>query len=394
MPVSFGRHLRSEWLLDPDLIYLNHPTVGATPRRVLAAQRAIQDETERNPSRFQLRELTDIRVGAWRPPTSRIRVAADAVASFVGASGNDLVFVDNATTGANAVLRSFPLQRGDEVIVSDLGYGGVTRAAQYSARERGATLKPVTVPVPFEPAAIVAAFVDAAGPRTRLAIVDHIAAEAAIILPVADIAAALRARDVAVLIDGAHGPGAVRLDVPACGGDWYVANLHKSAYVPRSSGFLWTAPERQATTHPAVISWGLDQGYTTEFDLAGTRDASAHLAAPAALAFIEELGGLAAIHAYTHDLAWRGALMLADRWQTGFGVPREMVGGMATVMLPAPLGATRDDAARLRDALLFEDRIEVQIHAFRERLHARVSAQVYNDWDDYDQLAQAVLRRV
>jgi len=163
-------HLLDEWLLDPAITYLNHPTVGATPRRVLAAQRALQDEIERQPSRFLLRELTSVIVGAWRPERPRMRVAADRVAAFVGAHGDDLVFVDNATTGANGVLRSFPFEPGDEILVSDLGYGGVTLAATFAARERGATVRTVTIPTPYSSDGISDAFERAAGPRTRLAV--------------------------------------------------------------------------------------------------------------------------------------------------------------------------------------------------------------------------------
>src|SRR5829696_5577075 len=130
--MTFGRHLRDEWLLDPGITYLNHPTVGATPRRVLLAQRAIQDEAERQPSRFMLRELTAISVGQPRADPPRLRVAADVVARFVGARADDLVFVDNTTTGANAVLRSFALRPGDEILVSDLGYGGLLQAANFA----------------------------------------------------------------------------------------------------------------------------------------------------------------------------------------------------------------------------------------------------------------------
>ena len=392
--MTFGRTLRDEWLLDPAVTYLNHPTVGATPRQVLAAQRAIQDEIERQPSRFLLRELTSVTVGAWRPEQPRMRAAADAVASFVGAKGEDLVFVDNTTTAVNAVLRSFALAPGDEVLVSDLGYGGVTLAATFATRDRGATLRTVPIPAPYRSDSIADAFERCVGPNTRLAIVDHLAAEAAIVLPVADIAARLKRHGVAVLVDGAHVPGALSLDVPSLGADWYAANLHKWAFAPRSSGFLWASPARQQGLHPAVISWGLDLGFTTEFDLPGTRDPSPFLAAPAALSFIERLGGLPTIHAYTHDLAWRGAHLLAERLGTSFDTPKAMVGPMATVTLPASLGSTRDAANALRDALLFEDNIEVQVQAARDRLHARVSAQVYNDLTDFERLADCVRKRL
>src|SRR5258706_14053175 len=161
----------AHWLLDPAITYLNHGTVGAPPRRVLLAQQAIRDEIERQPSRFLLRELTSIRVGGERTDRPRMRVAADAVAEFVGVRGDDLVFVDNATSGANAVLRSFDLRAGDEVLVTELGYGGVTRAAQHAARTRGAIVRAITLPFPAaDPGAFVTAVAEAIGPRTRIAV--------------------------------------------------------------------------------------------------------------------------------------------------------------------------------------------------------------------------------
>ena len=252
----FGRSLLAEFPLDPSITYLNHGTVGLTPRRVLAAQQAIRDEIERQPSRFLLRELTvsSTSVGMPRAETPRLRVAANAVASFLGARGDDVVFVDNATTGANAVLRSFPFEPGDEVLVTDLGYGGVTNAARFAARERGATVTTVTMPWPPRATDLADAIVEAVTPRTRLAIVDHVTAETALVLPVADIAARLRARGVAALVDGAHAPGAIPVDITALDVDWYVGNLHKWMWVPRSSGILWAAPARQAALHPPVIS--------------------------------------------------------------------------------------------------------------------------------------------
>ena len=389
----FGREWLKEWTLDPAVTYLNHGTVGVTPRRVLDAQKAILDETERQPSRFVLRELTMHAPGLWRRPVTRLREAAAVVASFVGAAADDIAFVDNATTGANAVLRSFPFAPGDEVLVTDLGYGGVTRAAQFAARERGATVTTVTMPYPFTADGIVNACAAAAGPRTRLAVIDHIAADTAIVMPLSDIAAALHAVGVAVLADGAHAPGAIPLDIPALGVDWYVANLHKWAWTPRSSGILWAPPARQAGLHPAVISWGLDEGFTHEFDLVGTRDASAHLTAPAALALFAEWG-LDGIRRYNHDLAWTGAHRLAERWGTAFETPEALVGPMAAVMLPAAAGTTSEAAMAMRDALLFDHGIEVHVSAYRERVQVRVSAQIYNDMSDIDRLAEAVLRQI
>jgi isopenicillin-N epimerase len=392
---SFGRQFLTEFPLDPTITYLNHGTVGVTPRRVLAVQQALRDEMERQPSRFLLRELTapSTSVGLPRAETPRLRVAAEAVATFLGARGDDLVFVDNTTTGANAVLRSFPFSAGDEVLVTDLAYGGVVNAARYAAREKGATVRTVTVPFPFRADAIADAIVEAAGPRTVLAIIDHIAAESAIVMPLADIAARLAGRGVAVLADGAHAPGAIPVDIPSLGVDWYVGNLHKWMWTPRSSGILWAAPSRQAQVQPTVISWGLDTDFATSFDLPGTRDPSPHLAAPAAIGLFEEWG-TSAIQAYNHGLALEAARHVSARWDTGFDTPDALIGTMATVTLPASLGSTREDAQRLRDALLFEDGLEIPVHAYRGQLRARISAQVYNDMEDIERLAAAVRRRI
>ena len=389
----FGRAMLEHFALDPAITYLNHGTVGAPPRRVLAVQQAIRDEIELQPSRYLLRELSEICVGAPRAEPPRLRTAAAEVAAFFGARGEDLVFVDNATTGANAVLRSLPLAPGDEILVTSLGYGAITYAARYVARERGATVREVVLSHwTTRPEAVVEAIAEALGDRTRLVIIDHIASDSALLLPVAEVAARCHERGVPVFVDGAHAPGAIALDLPSIGADWYVGNLHKWAWAPRSTGILWVRPEHQATLHPAVISWGLDQGFTTEFDLVGTRDPSPWLAAPAALELLAEFGARE-VRAYNHDLAFRAGERLAQRWQTEFRTPRSMVATMVSVPLPERFGSSPQDAARLRDCLLFEDRIELHISAREERLAARVAIQIYNDLADVDRLGEAIARR-
>ena len=390
----FGRAWLREFPLDPDATYLNHGTVGVTPRRILDVQRRLMDEIERHPSRFLLRELTEITFGGAPSAVPRMRQAADEVARAVGARGDDLVFVDNATTGVNAVLQSWPFEPGDEILLSELGYGGISHAAAFVARERGAAVRTLAMPDSLTADAIVQAWADGVAASTRVAVVDHITADSALVLPVAEIVEVLHARGVAVIVDGAHAPGAIPLDVAALGADYYVANLHKWGWTPRSSGFLWAPFSRQRGLHPTVISWGLDQGFTAEFDMLGTRDPSAHLSAPAAIALFEEWGGAAAIQAYNHALAWNGARHLAERWQTAFTTPESMIGVMATVTLPERAGADRDAANALRTQLLEADGIEAHVHAFRGRVRVRISAQIYNDMDDVERLAAAVLRHI
>jgi len=389
--MQFGRAMLTHWALDPEVTYLNHGTVGVVPRRVLAAQQAIRDEMERQPSRFLLRDVSGL-VGLPRREPTRMRAAAEAVARFIGARSADVVFVDNATTGINAVLRSLHLGPGDELLVTDHNYGATARVAAFVARTHGARVCTVTVPYPaFNPAGLADAIEQAIGPRTRVAVIDHITSESALLFPLAEIARRCRARGVAILVDGAHAPGVLPLDVPALGVDWYAANLHKWAHAPRSAGFLWADARRQSDLHPPVISWGLDQGFVAEFDWVGTRDPSPWLAAPEGLRFLDELG-FESVRRYNHDLAWRAAGMLCARFGTTLEVDEATAGAMVTLPLPAQLGDSAADAARLRDALLFDDRIEVQIHAGHGRLWTRLSAQVYNDMSDFERLAEAVMR--
>ena len=385
--------MRSEWLLDPDVTYLNHGTVGATPRRVLAHQRAITDEIERQPAKFMLRELADSHADFTFP--SRIRVAAAEVAEFVGVAGEDLMFVDNITTGANAILRSFPFASGDEIAVTSLGYGGVVNAATYVTRTINGTLRTIELPQPSaEPGDYIAAIAAGLGDRTRLLIVDHLTPATALVLPLAEIAVLCHERGVLVLADGAHVPGNIAVDIESLGVDWYVANLHKWAWAPRSAGVLWAAEQHHEYLHPTVISWGLDHGLSAEFDLLGTRDPSHFLTAPFAIELLTEFGGddgVAAIYRYNHDLAWWAGQYLADRWGTRFTTPEEMIGSMVNVRLPVALGSTRDDAERTRAALEAAG-IEVPVYADADEMTLRVCAQIYCDRGDIERLADAVVK--
>jgi isopenicillin-N epimerase len=391
--MTFGRVMLDRWLLDPEWAYLNHGTVGAPPRRVLERQQALRCEMERQPSRFMLRELNKSHPMPWRAQ-SRLREAIAPIAAFLGANADDLVFVPNVTTGINAVLGSVPLGPEDEVVITDLAYGAVTLAARHYCGRGGATLRTAHIEYPVRDASgVIEPIVRAITAQTRLAVIDHVTAQTALVLPVREIAGACRARGVPVLVDGAHAPGSRPIDISALGVDWYAANLHKWAHAPRACGILWAAPERQPTLHAPVVSWGHNKGFLEEFDHTATNDPTSYLAAPEGIALLREWGFDACV-AYMHGLAWDAAHLLAERWRTSFEVPRAMVGSMATVPLPDSAGSTVADAERLRLALLVDDRIEVQIHAWRDRLWARVSAQIYNEESDIVRLAEAVTRRV
>ena len=386
--MPFGRSVLPLWPLDPAATYLNHGTVGVVPNRVSEAQQALRARIERHPSKFMLRELWTF-TGSAKGPTL-MRQAAAEIAAFVGARAEDLVFVDNTSAGVNAVLRSTSFSPGDEIVVTDHLYGGLLTAVQFIARISGAEVKTVTMPYPaFDAAAAIDLMARAITPRTKLAIVEHIAAESGLVFPVAEMVRACKAKGATVLVDGAHVPGALALDVSAIGADYYVANLHKWAMAPRSSAFMVVAPEHQAALHPVVISWGLDQGFLQEFDWVGTRDATPWLVAPEGVRFLQDLG-IDAVRKYNHDLAWHTAQSLSDRWGTPLAIDESVVGCMVSVMTPESIGSTKPDAVRLRDRLLFEHDIEVQVHARAGRVWVRVSAQAYNDRSDIEKLAAAL----
>jgi isopenicillin-N epimerase len=391
--MTFGRALLPLWPLDPEAIYLNHGTVGVAPRRVLEAQQGWRDRMERHPARFMLRDLWNF-TGTTAAGATLMRQAAAEVAAFVGARPQDLAFVDNTTTGVNAVLRSLSFTAGDHVLVSDQLYGGLSPAITHICGQAGVAVRTVEVPYPaFRADACVTRVAGALGDRTRLVIIEHVAAETAVVCPVAEIVRLCHARGVPVLVDGAHVPGAIALDVAAVGADFYVANLHKWAMAPRSCAFLVVAPPYQSVMHPTVISWGFGTGFTQEFDWVGTRDPTPWLTAPEGIRFLEDLG-FDALRRHNHDLAWRAAQYLTDEWHTPLEIDEDAVGCMVSVMTPESVGRATPDAVRLRDRLLVDHGIEVQVHARAGRVWVRVSAQAYNDFADVEALARAVTASV
>lgn len=390
---TFGHAMLEYWSLDPKILYLNHGTVGVTPNTVMQVQQQLRDEIERQPARFMLRELEH---HSRTPPAHlpRLRQAANQVAAFFGVEGNDLVFVDNATTGVNAVMRSLKFAKDDEILISDLAYGAVSNTAEYVARLFAARVVRIEPPFPeTSPEAIIASFEAAISSRTKIVILDHMTASTALVLPVREIAAICHAKGVPVLVDGAHAPGALALNILELGVDWYVGNLHKWAFAPRSCAILWAAKEHQAALHPTVISWGLDQGFTQEFDLLGTKDPTAFLAAPAALEFIGHLDA-EAMRQHNHELVWQAAHMLAKRLGTTYTVPKTMTSCMATVPLPKSAGSSVEDAFKLQHTLLYQHYIEVPILEVRGRLYTRLAAQVYNQISDFERLAEVLAELV
>jgi isopenicillin-N epimerase len=317
------------------------------------------------------------------------RAAAAALAAHLGARGNDVVFVANATAGCNAALRSLDFSPGDEILVTNLAYGAIAKAVRYVAARSGATVIEAEIPLPLpDTAAIVAAVAARLGPRTRLAVFDHVASASALVLPVPELTRLAREAGARVLIDGAHAPGQVPLDVPATGADWYVGNCHKWLFAPRGCGFLWAPEARQAELHPLAISHGYGAGFLAEFDWTGTIDPTPFLCVPDGIACHARFGG-PALMARNKDLALAAARLLAARWGTALGGPPEAFAAMVTVRLPA--GEATPEAGRaLQRRLAEEHRIEAAIVAQSGSLWVRVAAQAYNALADYERLAAVI----
>jgi len=374
---ALGTAVRPEWALDDDYLTVNHGAFGATPKAVLAAQAGWRDRMEAQPSVFMRSILP-----------KALRASAEVLAEFLGVDGEDLVFIDNATTGCNAVLRSLALTPGDEIVLHGQAYGAVANTARYVAERAGARIVIAPLSFPDEDfAGFAARFCGCLGPRTRLAIVDHITSPSALLLPVAEIAACCRQAGVPLLVDGAHGPGQTDVDLMALAADYYVGNCHKWLAAPKGCAFLWARRDRQAGLHPTTVSHGFGGGYLAEFDWTGTRDPSAQLAIDSALAFHERLGG-AGLRRRNIALAREAGALLASALGTVHGNGAHEV-AMAMVRLPletVPL--TKAYATQLRGRLLDEFRTDAPLHAHPSGIWLRVSAHAYNELDDYAALAE------
>jgi isopenicillin-N epimerase len=374
--LALGAAIRPEWGLDPDYLTVNHGSYGATPRAVLAEQDRWRRRMEAQPTRFFFLEAP-----------AALRAAAGALAEFVGAGADDVVFVPNATTGANAVLRSMRFAAGDEVLHVSHVYNAVRNTIAHLAGQAGATVVVADIPFPRpEPTAILDSIERAIGKRTRIAVIDHITSPSALVLPVEEIVRLCHVANVPVLIDGAHGAGQVALDLPRLGIDWYVGTCHKWLCAPKGCGFLYARADRRAELHPVTISHGYGQGFTSEFDWTGTIDPSAYLSLPAAIAFFERLGG-PALMARNRALAAEAAKLLADSLGTEVGARPEMAGSMGLVRLPIHREAKRSEAVRVRQALQAAG-TDAPVHPLAGGLWLRLSAHAYNEVGDYERLAK------
>ncbi|WP_424830183.1 aminotransferase class V-fold PLP-dependent enzyme [Ruegeria sp.] len=324
--MNTSRHL-SAFLLAPDICHLNHGSYGAVPRIVHEKHCAL------------LRQMEE-RCSSWFRDTYPV-LMADArrsAASFLGGLERDWVFAESATQACNAILLSQKLSAGDEVIFLSEIYGAVHKALRHWCESRGVILVEVPVALPVEgPEQVVDGLRAALTGRTKLAVFDHIASPSAIRMPVEEMSRICRDNGTRVLIDGAHVPGQLPLDVEAIGVDYYVGNAHKWLFAPKGCAVLWARSDRQADLHPGSISHGYGEGWQVEFDWVGTRDATPWFCLPDAIGAWERFGGLDLV-ARNKALARDAGEMLAHELRAELSCPADMAYAMATLRLPGVTG--------------------------------------------------------
>ncbi|MGN6473857.1 MAG: aminotransferase class V-fold PLP-dependent enzyme [Mycobacteriales bacterium] len=370
----------TEWLLDPEVAYLNQGAFGALPKPVARAADELRKQMEHNPSALLIRDLP-----------KRIDRDREQVSALLGGDPAGGVFVPNATAGTATVIASLEpsFSPGDELLTTDHRYAAVTAQFARSAAKFGVT--PVVAHVPLDvrsPDEVVAAIVERITPRTKLLVVDAIASLSGFAFPVGEIVAAAHERGVPVLVDAAHAPGQIEVDITGTTADFWVGNLHKWICSPRAAAYLHVASQWRETVRPPVASHGYAGGFHEAFDWTGTHDPTPVLAVPAALGFWSTHGGFEEVRRRQRAIVDDGAKRVAAALDSHSPIEEQFRAAMRIIELPVTLDATA--ARRIETTLATEYRIEVSLMPVHDKSWVRVCGQIYNTSDDYDRLAAAL----
>ena len=376
--------LRQEFLIDPEVVFLNHGSFGACPRPVFERYQAWQRELERQPVEFLGRRLRDL-----------LAEARQALATYLGADTEEVVYVPNVTTALNVVARSLPLESGDEILTTDHEYGALERTWTFVGEYRGARLVTRSLPRPMDDSqAVVDAIWAGVTPRTRVLFLSHITSPTAVILPIAPLIQRARAAGIWTVIDGAHAVGQIDLNLHELGVDFYGGNCHKWLSSAKGAGFLYARAERQDLIQPLVVSWGWrprdDDGWSTPFvsqiQRQATHDVSAYLSVPAAIAYQRERDW-PTVRQECHELVRFARQELTSITGAEPLVPDDVRWFAQMATLPLPHGI---DTASLKERLYDEHRIEIPVGQWGGSPTLRVSIQGYNTRADIEHLLSAV----
>jgi isopenicillin-N epimerase len=371
----------AEWLLDPEVAYLNHGAFGALPRSVWEAATELRLQMERDPADLLIRrlqgQLDDVRL---------------QLSQLLHADPSGAVFVANATSGTQTVISSLSpgFEAGDELLTTDHRYGAVITQMERAAAERGTTS--VVAHVPLDVASnddVVTAILDRITPRTKLLIVDGIASLSGFVFPVREIVEAAHECGVPVLVDAAHCPGQIDVDLTATGADFWVGNLHTWINSPRAAAFLHVAPQWHNAIRPMSASHGFTGSLHEAFDWTGTFDPVTILAVPAALEFWERSGGWDDVRRRQRESVDDGAGRVAKALGTEVAISGDFTAAMRIVELPATLSA--DTARQIEKSLAEQYRIELSLMPLHGSSWARVCGQIYNEPSDYERLGRALV---
>ncbi len=393
--------LAANWLIEPGTLFLNHGSFGACPRDVLGTQRSLRERLEAQPVRFLSRELDGL-----------LAAARAELGRFLGGDPEGVAFVPNATAGVNTVLRSLRFAPGDELLTTDHEYNASVNALRFAAQRDRARVVVAHIPFPISsPGEALGAILACVTPRTRLALVSHVTSPTALILPLRELVPELRRRGVETLVDGAHAPGMLALELDTLGAAYYTGNAHKWLCAPKGAAFLYVRADRRSAIRPLAISHGANATRTDrprfrlEFDWTGTFDPTAYLCVPAAIRFVGSLlpGGWPEVMAANSQLARAGRNAICRTLGVVPPAPDEMLGSMAAVLLPGDpspstaLSPLDDDP--LQVVLRQQFGIEAPVLPWPQAWAAgeqvprrllRISAHLYNSMAQYDALAAAL----
>lgn len=384
-----GPAMAAHWTLDPEVTFLNHGSFGACPLPVQRLQAELRARLESEPVRFFVREYERL-----------LDHALGALADFLGAQRQDIAWVNNATAGVNTIVRSLQFSPGDEILTTDHAYNACRNALDFVAERTGAHVTVARVPFPLQgPDDVVAAVQAVVTSRTRLCLLDHVTSPTGVVFPVERLVPLLQDQGIDVLIDGAHGPGMLPLDLDRLGAAYYTGNCHKWLCTPKGSAFLHVRRDRQAGVHPLSISHGRNVGrpgrtlFETEFGYTGTDDPTPILCVPEALRFLGGLyGGMPALMAHNHAATVRARAILCQALDVAPPCPESMLGALATVPLPLLEGLSPGAMDPLQDALWHRHRIEVPVMSWGSPRFrgVRIAMQAYNDLGQIRLLASAL----